>query len=614
LVKYFTFTNLIFQQNNKEDMKEKWLIAILLILLTQISKSQDVSFTANGPSTVQTGVPFNIVYTCKAPEEGRKFKAPSFNDFNFLGQSTSQSSSFSTTIINGRIKSEQSIILSWYISLEATKEGTFTIPAATVEVNGKTYSSNSLTIKVTKGLPPSQQNNSVQTPNYDDFDNIAENISSNLFLNVSTNKTSAYMGEPIFVYCKMFSAYDLNLKDFKPSTFDNFYNKELPMPQQIQAQREKINNKTFLTAVLDKRVLFAQKTGNLSIKPYQATFQLYDGWGFPAGTKKVVSNTKNINIKPLPNNKPNSFSGAVGSNFTISIDKNNFSDLNIDQTYTLTLTIKGTGNIGLFDVPQFNIPSTFEKLSPETSQNTDISENGINGTIQVKYTFIPRVPGNFSIPPFEFSFFDYQKEKYITLTTDSIKIKVNGQANSTSTASSNPSVSTTELTKDINFIKTTTKLQKFDTFIITKSIYWLLFFSLIVLFITTAILLRKYIQKQSDIAYVKLKNASKVSTKRLKKAQKLLKEKQIEQFYVELLQALWGYISDKFNIPTSELTRQNVAEKLNKINVENTKIDNLISTIDICETARYTPSLITENPNQLFDKVKNTIDSFEKIS
>lgn len=593
-------------------MLKKTAITILLIIITQALKSQDVSFKASGPSTVQTGVPFNIVYTCKASEEGKKFKAPSFKDFNFLGQSVSQSSSYSTTIINGRVKTEQSIILSWYISLEATKEGTFTIPAATVEVNGKTFSSNSITINVTKGLPPSQNNN-VQTPNFDDYDNITENISSNLFLNVSTNKTTAYMGEPIFVYCKMFSAYDLNLKDFKPSTFDNFWNKELPMPQQIQAQKERINNKNFLTAVLDKRVIYAQKSGSLSIKPYEATFQLYDGWGFPAGTKKVVSNTKTINVKPLPNNKPATFTGAVGS-FSVSLEKNNVSETNTDQTYTITLNIKGTGNIGLFDVPKLNIPSTFENLTPETNQNTKITENGIEGSIQVKYTFIPRVPGQYTIEPIKFSYFDYKKEQYFTISSDSIEIKVVGQNTLTNSQTQTTVNATTELTKDIQFIKTNTKFRKFDFFYIKTINFWIIFFSLILLFIVSVILLRQHIQKQADVTYIKLKNASKVSTKRLKKAQKLLSNNEIDLFYAELLQAIWGFLSDKYNIPLSELTRQNIAEKLTNLNVENEKINDLIKTIDLCETARYAPSLISEQPNQLLDKVKNTIDSFEKNS
>lgn len=593
-------------------MLKKTAIAVILTILSPTLKSQDVSFKATGPSTVQTGVPFNIVYTCKASEEGKKFKAPTFNNFNFLGQSVSQSSSFSTTIINGRVKTEQSIIVSWYISLEATKEGTFTIPAATVEVNGQKYSSNTLTINVSKGIPPSQNNNA-QTPSFEDYNNISENISSNLFLNVSSNKTSAYMGEPIFVYCKMFSAYDLNLKDFKPSTFDNFWNKELPMPQQIQAQKEKINNKNFLTAILDKRVIFAQKSGTLSIKPYQATFQLYDGWGFPAGTKKVVSNTKNINIRQLPNNKPATFNGAVGS-FTISLNKNNISEINIDQTYTITLNIKGIGNIGLFDIPKLNIPSTFENLTPETNQNTKITENGIEGTVQVKYTFIPRVPGNYTIEPIKFSYFDYNKEQYITVSTEPLELKVVGQNTTANTQPPTTINATTELTKDIRFIKTTTKFSNFDTFYIKTPNYWIIFFSIITIFAIATIILRKYIQKQSDIAYIKLKKASKISNQRLKKAQKLISNNQIDQFYAELLQAIWGYISDKYNISLSELTRQNVAEKLTNLNVEKEKIDNLIKTINICETARYAPSLVTEKPSQLLEKVKNTIDLFEKIS
>ncbi len=592
---------------------KKLILNIILSTISVLVYSQDVSFTADAPSRVQTGTPFYIQYSLKASKKGSNFEYPQMKNFSILNVSTSQSSSSSVTIINGRMKSNNSITVTWYLTVEAKKTGTYTIAPATAKVSGKIYKSNSLVITVSKGKPIS---NSVQQQNQNfDLNNTAEESvnTKDLFLNLTTNKTNVYVGEPVYAYCQMFSRYDVNIQEFNPSTFDNFWIKDIKMPGSVKAQRVRLNNRTYLSAVLDKKVIFPQKSGTLTIKPYNATFQLYDGWGFPSGTKKVVSNRKVIKVKPLPTSKPASFEGAVG-NFSLSssVDKR---QINVNDAFTYSITVSGTGNFGLFDIPSVSLSKSFEAMEPENKDNLSVTSEGVKGSSTVKYSFIARVPGKYKIPKIEFSYFDPAKAKYITLKTDTLTITVAGDTSNTGIGGQNQIVrnKVTELGNDIRFIKTNkTDLRIKNDFLFGKNSFWLSFIVPFVIFLLLIIILRKKIKENSDIKFVKYKKADKISQKRLKNAKKYMKNNEQEKFYEEVSKALWGYVSDKLSIPLADLTRDTVVDTLKKNNIEAQMIDDFVKVIDTCEIVRFAPSVSENQEQELYNQASNVIMAFEK--
>jgi len=575
------------------------ILNIILMFSAVNAISQSVSFTASSPSNVQAGKSFYIQYNLKAPKKGSNFQYPKTKDFSLINISTSSSSFSSNEFANGKWKSENYIVLTWYLTMEAKKKGTFTIPGASVEYGGKTYKSNSLTIKVSEGKVINNQNTKTQTNIFNN--NIQEEHADlptntkDLFVNVSTNKNSVYVGEAIYTYCKMFSRYNVNIQDIKPSTFDNFWIKDIKIKGTVKAQQIRLNNKTYLTATIDKKIIFPQKSGKVPISPYDITFQLYDGWGFPAGTKKVVSNKKVINVKPLPDGKPASFSGAVGD-FSISseVDKKNIA---ADDAFTIKLTIKGQGNFGLFDLPVVNLPKSFEALDPENKNNITVSQKGVSGNTEIKYSFIARVPGNYKIPKIEFSYFNPSNAKYYTLHTDTLSVKVIGDTSKNNLANINnvQKSEVTELGNDIRYIKTS--LPKFkikNDFFISNKFISLAFVIPFLLFVLIIIILRKKIKENADLRYVKYKTADKVSKKRLKNAEKFMKINETEKFYEEISKSLWGYVSDKLSISLSQLTRNNVVEMLQNKSVKTELIDEFIKLIDTCETARFAPVMSEE--------------------
>ena len=79
-------------------------------------------------------------------------------------------------------------------------------------------------------------------------------------------------------------------------------------------------------------------------------------------------------------------------------------------------------------------------------------------------------------------------------------------------------------------------------------------------------------------------------------------------FYDEVLKALWGYISDKLNIPVSRLSKDNIEEKLRNHGVNEELIKEFLNALNDCEFARFAPG----DENQAMDKVYSS--SIEVIS
>jgi len=598
------------------------LLNILFLLLPLSLFSQQVSFKATAPREVGEGQRFSIQYTVKADKYADKLILPDFKNLSVITTSKGTGTSTSVTIINGKMKSQSTYTTSWDVYVEAGKIGKVTVPPATVTLNGKKYKSNSLTISIVKssGTQKNQGNYSNQIP-FPNFQFPSTNSTNNsdisyksIFFNVTLNKSEVYVGEPVFLSCRVFiqPRYQVQLEEFKPPSFDKIWAKQLDLPKQPRLTKILFNNKNYLSAILDKQLLYPQSSGELTIPSYTGEFSLYDSWGFPIGNKSIKSAKKKIIVKPLPAGKPQNFSGAIG-NFNVEFNVDN-PEVKVNDPINFEIKIKGTGNFGLFEVPQISLPKTFEPLNPDEKDNTNITENGISGTKIITYSFIARVPGNYKIPPLSFSYFDYHDKKYHTIVSDTFNIKVTGSANTTTTTL-NTNNEEEEIGKDIRFIKTgNANLKPKNNFIFKSN--WTLFFvylGIIVLFLIIMFILRKKIKENADLRTVKFKKADKVSRKRLKKAYSFMQQEQKDNFYEETLNALWGYVSDKLNIDESELTRDNLKSVFAQYNINENLQNDFINLIDKVETSRYAPVDIKQNMNNIYNEAKDLINKFEKI-
>jgi len=578
----------------------KYFFTFLTLFITLNIYSQDISFVASAPENVQVGEAFELKFTLNNASAS-SFSEPDLSDFQTLGVSQYQSSGGTTIIINGKVVQQGNVAQTWVYSIVAKKAGSFTIKPAKVVAGGTTYSSKSITIKASGTATNSN-------------DVIATTASSDLFIDVNTDKSDAYVGEQIIETARFYSAYDIaGFSDAAFPTFDGFWTKEIFSPTNIKFDLKTIKGKKYLTALWHQKVLIPQQTGKLKIGQYKVTCQT--GYGFFGGEIKIaLSNEKEITVKALPTaDKPLDFTGAVGDfKFSANFDK---LTANINEPLTLTVKLEGSGNFDLFDLPVINIPNSFEIYDPEESKNVNVTSTGVNGSRNVEYVIIPRAPGNFTIAPIQFSYFNPKSKKYVVLNSDSFKITVSGTVDSTATNYVAMKSDVENLGTDIQFISTNNlNLNKIDRTFYESTPFYLGYLISLILFLIIIFVKRRQIKQNANTALVKNKKANKVSQKRLKTAAIHLKSNNKDLFYEEVLKALWGYLSDKLTIPISELNRDNISENLLKLNIEQSVVSEFINILDQCEFARYSPASAHDTlMANVYEDASKIIGQFEQL-
>ena len=593
---------------------------ILLIVFTVLIGvgviSAQVSFTAHAPRQVVQGNKFDVKFVLRNAD-GTNFKEPKFDGVTKLyGPATS--TSYSMQMINGKTTSSTSCEYS--LMYRADKAGTYTIPAATIEVEGKRYSTKELTLEI---LPPDKtaaNGSQSQAVRVDDINTQSASKplnSKDLFVRILMSKQKVYEQEAVICTIKLYTKYQISqfMTTLQPS-FDGFLIEELPLEPSLN-NVEHYNGENYMVAELKKCILFPQKSGKLTISSgnYDVTAVQYESvrsvFGIirqPVETKiQVKSNSASINILPLPTPKPASFMGAVGQfAVTTNVTPDNFKTY---EAATYTYKVSGSGNIKYLKAPVVNFPSQFDVYDPQSKLEAKPVGSTVKGSSNFEYTFIPQYVGDYEIPASEFTYFDPSSAKYVTINVPSKMIKV---GKGVATASTTITKDLELKNKDILHIKTgDLALKKAHGMYLSSFSYWLWYIIPIVLLISILWYYRKTIKQRSNIQMMKTKRANKVAKKRLKLAKTFMADNDKNKFYAEILKALWGYLSDKLSIPVSELNKENISQELIKYGVDEKVVATVIAMLDKCEFAQYAPDLSDSNMNEIYDETSEIMDKLE---
>ena len=593
-------------------MMRKIILLFILINTAIGAWADEITFTANAPEVVVSGNQFRLSYTINS-QKVRDFRIPNIKDFQVLMGPT-RSSGYSTEMHNGNVTSVSYTTFTYILMGE--KEGTYTIPGATIMVSGNNYTSNSVTIKV---LPKDQSN--------DEMNEAASGNVSNkdLFITATINKTNVYEQEAVLLTYKVYTRVNLTQLHGDTPDLKGFHTQEVELPQQKNFTPEHYNGRNYNTTVWQQFVLFPQRSGKLEIPsvtfegtisqrvasadPFDAFF---NGGNYVNIKKNLVTPKLVINVKELPDGKPANFSGGVGE-FTLSSSIST-QELKTNDAVTIKLIISGTGNMKLINTPEVGFPQDFEIYDPKVDNKFNLTRNGLAGSKVIEYLAIPRHAGNYTIPPIEFSYFDLKSQSYKTLKSEAYTLNVaKGEGNSDQVVANFTSKEELKvLGQDIRYIKTgETHLTKKDSYFFGSTSYYLWYIIPLVLFITFMAIYRKQAIENANVAKVRTKKANKVATKRMKNAGKLLAEKKSEAFYDEVLKALWGYISDKLSIPVSQLSKDNIEEELQKHQVADELIKEFINNLNDCEFARYAPGNQDEKMDKIYSSAIDVISKME---
>jgi len=551
-------------------------ILILILALNSLFISAQVKFDASVSKT-KLGLNERLRVDFVMNQNGDNFSPPDFENFQIIG---GPNQSIKTSYVNG----ERSFSKTYSYFLQPLKKGSIKIKQASVEIDGEEYKSLPIEVLITDSV--SQPSESV-TQYYNDDD---------IELRALISKGSPYLNEPITVIYKLYYKAPINISDARETetpNYKDFWSQTIKIPQ-LKVQREIYKGQNYNVVEWRKVVLYPQKPGELEISPLSLNLVLdvptdkrdFFGNVIYDQTSQVISTGKRIiNVKDLPlNNKPSSFTGAVGQfEFDVIFNK---SSLRATESFQAELKVKGEGNLKLFDLPDLLVPSSMELFEPQREESINTNLSGMSGSVTKLFTVIPRFQGSFPIEEVEFSYFDPQLESYKTLKSPRLTVDVfdgptiaNSSLNNTNVITPNDS---------FRFIKTKANLIKIDNSQFFESQLFYILVSSPFAIVIAFVMLTAYTRTRKSSTIELQKAQEKEINKMIDAAKKSLNDKNM--FYDLVEKALLKTLLLKFSINIENFNKEKIKSISRDKGVDEKTISKIIQLIENCESAKYSRS------------------------
>lgn len=578
-------------------------IILILFLITHSLLAQ-VQFEAKvSKNTLGLNERLRIDFTMNF--DGDNFNQPSFEGFRIVAGPSQQ---VSQSWINGKSSFEKT----YSYFLLPTQKGNLIIKQASIEYNGQIYKTSPIKINVTAAVEQPKDPNDTQV-----------SADDNIYLIADISKTTPFINEPITVVYKLYFSYNIgitNWRELNKPKYNDFWSQNIDI-KQLVAEEGIFKGEKYRYVVLRKTVLYPQKTGKLVIEPLSLDIDvqlptnrrnIFGQVLLTEGNKRVSAGAKTINVKSLPEaGKPADFSGAVGKfDFRVTPSKTNLKN---GESLDLDVSVTGSGNMKLFNLPKPVVPNALEIYDPVHSDKVNTSLSGMSGRITDNYSIIPQFKGNYPIKPMQFSYFDLGSGTYKTITSPEIMINVlDGPSTNNQVATATPGVSKNIISssEQFKFIKLKTNLlsTEKEDFFGSKTFYGLLFLPFLILPIIV-LFKKKKEAIDGDITGNRIKMNNKLAKKYLSEAKKQINNK--EPFYVALEKAMHNFLKAKLHIETSEMSKSNIQELLLSRSASPETVTDFIALTENCELARY--ALISSSTiEQDFDKAVLIISDLEK--
>ncbi|MEM6514573.1 MAG: BatD family protein [Bacteroidota bacterium] len=580
---------------------------IFFVLLTSVAFSQTTFEAKVSKKKLGKNERLRIDFTMN--KDGDNFNPPDFTNFDVvMGPNTSVSNSW----LNG----VRSYAKTYSYFLLPKKQGNLKIGQASIEIEGKIYKTDPVTVLITAP---------VQRPN--DPYNRDEIASEKLHLVAEVSKTKPYLNEAVSVIYKLYISPEIGVNNWRETAspeYNDFWSQNIEI-KGLDVKNCKYKGEDYRCVVLRKTVLYPQKTGKLDIEPLnlEVTVEvptnrrdIFGGRRMVQVNREVSAGQRTLNVKPLPEKgKPRDFSGAVGDfKFNVITSK---SELNASESLDAKVEVTGRGNLKLFQLPKLNLPSSLEVYEPEHNENVRTDLAGMRGSISDNYTIVPQYKGKYPIPSISFSYFDLKTESYKRISSGEIVIDVlEGPINSTSgdnniVATESGPKQKVELTSDqFAFIKTNSNLKPVKTTpFFNSTAFWSSMLLPLIAIPLALVYRRKREERNADVFGNRIRKADRLARKYLSAAKKSLGQK--EAFYIALEKALHNYLKAKLHIETSEFSKEKIQEILTERKVNDLTISEFIGILENCELARYTPITNVEM-QQDYEKAARAISIIDK--
>jgi hypothetical protein len=514
--------------------------------------------------------------------------------FQVYSSGTSQSIS----IVNGQISS--SITYTYLLSPRA--EGEFAIGPFEATLGGSRATAPPIRRRVTKGATPAPGRSPEPTPRTPSDRGRQRDV----FLTAALDKKEAFVGEAVTLTFRLYTRVRFATDpEYDPPSTEGFWKEDLPPQQRFF---DDYNGVRYSVTEI-KTALFPTKPGRLVVGPARLSyvedtffsvdpFDLLRGGG--AGRRRAVQETVRsdsivLRVSPLPERgRPPDFTGAVGSfTFESSIDK---TTVGANEPITLTLTLEGEGNIQGATLPDIRVPDSFKEY--DSGSSTDISKDGyrVRGKKTYTHVMVPRYGGDYEIAPVSFTWFDPKRAEYVTRSTEPFRIRVEGPPPEEKTEQREIA----RKDEDIRYLKD------------PGSVHWGAArkpppFSLLIglnalplVALGALLVLRKRREKyERDPVWARAQRADRVARAVLADAGRRMGDQDSREFASALARAVLGFLTDKGNIPTTGMTRREIARELERRGAEGDLRDRLTRLLDSCDRARFAAEPLSAEERRL---------------
>ncbi|MEO7445800.1 MAG: BatD family protein [Ferruginibacter sp.] len=424
----------------------------LFFCLFFLASQAQVNFSASiYPQKIGTDEYTTLRLMVENAVDVQQIRPPSLKDFKVISGPNQESGMSS---VNGVVK--QYIALTYV--LQPKTKGVYTLGKASAIIDGHSYNSNPIQIRVIQGATNPQGNQAYTAPqalsglsqfmeeptprdDYKDYvlhknENIPDKVNKNMVLRLQTDKTSCYVGEPVVASYKLYTRLKSDSKLTKNPSFNGFSVIDLQAPATTAFSQEVLNGRPYNVYTIRKTQLYPLQAGDISLESasVENNVQFIKEGSASSGnrgifedllgaqgeviTQTVTLNSKPvvINVKPLPaEGKPANFSGAVG-HFSIStqINKSSFST---DESGNLQVTISGAGNMHLINAPEVIWPEGIDGFDPKTTDKYNNMVVPLQGDKIFDFSFSVQRAGDFTLPSVKFSYFDPAAQVYKTITS-----------------------------------------------------------------------------------------------------------------------------------------------------------------------------------------------------
>ncbi|MCL2011530.1 MAG: BatD family protein [Cystobacterineae bacterium] len=342
---------------------------------------------------------FQLSIVVVNPPPNAQLELPSSHDFEILQRF------HESQLLHHRGRKTQTELRHLLI-LRAKKEGRLLIPAALLKTEKTTYKTETVAIDVIRSQTAnasspranlSQGSSPTNTP-------LIPRSDSDLFVQMTLNKPSAYVGEQVLLTLQVYSrTTNITLQSISMPTLNGFFNEDFALNWPLPAERKTVDGVSYYVTILKQQALFAIQPGSYTVEPATVDFtmgQLFRG-------RKVLrkSNALTLEIKALP-----SFAEKLPiGQWTLELQTPQ-SPSSAGQPVEFNLTLQGIGNIKNVPPLELQFPKTFKTFQPTIQNTTQVLDNKLLGKRTMQYVVIPQEAGNFTVPAVKFDHFNPETE------------------------------------------------------------------------------------------------------------------------------------------------------------------------------------------------------------